>query len=342
MKHLYSLALGLLVAGIATAQTTQRLPLIEGFTSNTCGPCAGFNSSYSPILANNDANDEQNAGVAVIKYQMDWPSPGNDPSNNDDADSRRGLYGVTGIPDWYMDGQDINGTQSEITAAQQVPAELEISAAYMVTGNTVDIEVEINPLVSLGNGNRVYIALLNAQYNYSGGTNGETSFEHVFRKMVPTTGGIWMPALNPGVQTFNESYTFTVGTPNQSNNNLWNTDIEIVAWVAHSVTNTIHNATIAQQGALGVEEGDDDDFGLQVFPNPANDQAVVMFNDVQNEDVTVEMFDQLGKVVFSQTYSNVSGMQRIALNTLEHEAGLYYVRVLAGKRVATNPLVIAN
>ena len=141
MKKYYMPVLGLLLAGSLSAQTTDRLTIIEGFSSNTCPPCQTWNAAYSPVLANNMPNDENAPGVAVLKFQMDWPSPGNDPSNNDDADTRRGFYGVSGIPDWKIDGDDNNGTQSQIDSYNAMPAELELEAAYTITGN--DIEVAI-------------------------------------------------------------------------------------------------------------------------------------------------------------------------------------------------------
>lgn len=344
MKKFYLPALLLLGLGTANAQTTDRLVLIEGFTSNTCPPCATFNAAYSPILSNNAPNDEANPGVAVLKFQMDWPSPGNDPSNNDDADTRRSFYGVSGIPDYKIDGDDVDGTQSQIDSYSANPAELEIEAAYTITGNTIDINVAFTPLVDLGGGSRLYIALANKSYNYSGGTNGETSFSHVFRKMIPQDAGISLGFLTAGTeQTFNESYTYTLagGTPAQDSYDLWDDQFEIVVWVQKSNSKEVFNAAVASQGVLGVEEGDADDFGMLVFPNPVQDNATVAF-DNNNEVVTLEVYNNLGQVVMTEQVTSMTGRQRVELNTTNLEAGMYFVKVQLGNKVSTTPLMVTK
>lgn len=343
MKKFYLPALALVAMGMSSqAQTTDRLSLIEGFTSNTCPPCYSWNQAYTPILEANNPNAEGNAGVAVLKFQMDWPSPGNDPSNNDDADTRRGFYGVTGIPDFYIDGGANGGSQADIDNATAVPAELEIQAAYTITGNTIDVNVEFTPLVDLGGGARLYIAVANKEYTYNGGTNGETEFHHVFRKMLGNDAGISLGFLNANdTQTFNESYTYTVGTPNQTNNNFWDDQIEIVVWVQRSNSKEVYNAAIATEGTLGIADGDSDDFGLLLFPNPAQDVASVVF-DGTGEDVVVEVVNSLGQVVVNEQYYNLVGRQRLQLDTDTYEAGMYFVRVQMGNAVSTTPLMIAR
>lgn len=319
------------------------MPLVEGFTSNTCGPCAGFNASYSPILSNNAPNAENNPGVAVVKYQMDWPSPGNDPSNNDDADARRSFYQVSGIPDWFIDADSISGNQAEIDAAKNNPAEIEIEAAYTLTGNTVDVEVELNPLVNLGAGARLFIAVTNKQYNYSGGTNGETSFEHVFRKMLPAAGGVFLSPLNAGTPvTKTESYTFTVGTPSQTDYNLWNTDIEVVVWVQKTTNKEVFNAAIAKEGALGIAEGDSDEFGIHVYPNPSNDVANVVFDGEAGENAVVELYDNVGKLVITESLVLSGGRRTVQIQTNDLDAGMYSVIVRNGNKRATSQLVVTK
>lgn len=343
MKKVY-LTLPLLLTGLlATAQTTDRLPLVEGFTSNTCPPCASFNASYSPVLNANAPNEENNPGVAVVKYQMDWPSPGTDPSNNDDADARRSFYQVSGIPDWFIDAGSISGNQAEIDASKNNPAEIEITAAYTITGTTIDVEVELNPLVNLGAGARLFIALTNKEYTYTGGTNGETTFQHVFRKMMPAAGGIFLSPLNAGTPvTKTESYTFTVGTPSQTDYNLWNTDVEVVVWVQKTTNKEVFNAAIAQEGALGIEEGDSDEFGMYVYPNPSNDLANVAFDGVAGETSTVEVYDNVGQLVLTETVVLSGGRQIVSLSTNELSTGLYSVVVRNGNKRATSKLMVTK
>jgi hypothetical protein len=341
MKKLYISAIAILFsAASADAQTTPRTAIVEGFTSNTCGPCAGWNASYGPIIEANNPNTGN--GIAVLKYQMDWPSPGNDPSNNDDADSRRGYYGVSGIPDWFIDGDANDGSQSQINSYQANPSELLIETAYTITGNDLDIQVDVTPLVYLGAGARLYVAIANKEYNYSGGTNGESNFKHVFRKMLPAPNGAYMAPLTANVvQNYNYQYTYTVGTPDQTNNNFWDNQIEIVVWV-QKTTKEVLNAGVAGIGVLGIEEGDNDDFGLVVYPNPASDVANFVFDGDGFNEVVVEVYNNLGQMVHNQNHGTLEGRQKLELNTTEFEAGMYFVKVLKGNTVATSSMLLAK
>lgn len=346
MKKVYLSVLSFVACGLLNAQTTTRLPLVEGLSSNTCGPCASFNSTYGPIIENNTPNEEINPGIAIVKYQMNWPSPGTDPSYNDDGNTRRGFYGTTGIPDWYIDGVSNNGTQAEIDAEKTNDAPLKITAAYTLTGNQIDVTVQIIPLQYLGNGNRCYIALTNKSYNYTGGTNGENSFHHVLRKMLPDGAGTFLSTLNANdTITITESYTYNVAgsTPTQGSYDLWNSTFEIVAWVQRTTgAKPVQNATVAAQGALGIAEGDTDDFGLIVYPNPVNDQSTVMFDAAPNTTSKITVINQLGEIVFDESYGQLNGRQRISVNTSAFAPGLYYVTVLSGDKIAREPLIIQH
>lgn len=343
MKKIFTLIAICGMALSSSAQTTTRLPLVEGLTSNTCGPCAGFNNSYNPILSNNNPNDANSPGIAVVKYQMDWPSPGTDRSYNGDAEIRRSFYGTTGIPDWYIDGQYNGGSQSEINTAKANAAPLIINAAYTLTGTTIDVTVQIIPLVDLGNGNRCYIALANKQYNHTGGTNGESTFYHVMRKMLPNGAGSFLPNLLAN-DTFyvNQSYTYTVSSlPAQGSFDFWNSTIEVVAWVQKTNgTKPVQNSTVVPEGILGIEEGDNDDFGMLMFPNPANESTQVVFDGNAEEESSIAVFNQLGEVVFQNNYGKLNGRQQIEINTSDLASGLYFVRINVGDQLATQSLII--
>jgi hypothetical protein len=343
MKKIYMPVLGVLFAGSLSAQTTERLTIIEGFSSNTCPPCETWNDMYIPVLSNNMPNDETTPGVAVLKFQMDWPSPGNDPSNNDEADTRRGFYGVTGIPDWKIDGEDNDGSQAAIDSYSAIPAEMEIEAAYTVTGNDIEVTVSLTPLADLGGGSKLYIAVANKEYTYTGGTTGETEFHHVFRKMLPDDGAVTLGFLDANVeQTFTESYTYTTGTPDQTNNLFWDDQIEIVVWVQKSNSKEVWNAAVAAEGTLGIADGDNDDFGLSLYPNPANAQTSVVFDGVAGENVSISVYNALGELVKTENHGMRTGRQRVMLNTETYEAGMYFVKVQVGESVSTSNLMITK
>ena len=339
------LTTGLIAMTCATfAQTTPRLPLVEIFTSNTCGPCASFNGPYQPILDANSPNQETGAGVAVIRYQMDWPAPGTDPSYNDDADIRKGFYSVSGIPDPWIDGAVNSGQQADIDASIANPAQLIVEAAYTETGNDLDINVRVTPLADLGAGSRVFVAIVNNNYGYTGGTNGESQFHYVARKVLPTGAGDFMSPLQENVvQFFNYQYTYTVasGTPAQMSNDLWNNDYSIVAWVQRSTgTKEVWNSTIAYQGLLGTPTEVDKGMDLKLYPNPTESQSIVSFESSTGDDVTIDVYNSIGQLVSTEVVAGQAGKQTHVLNMEGYASGLYQIRIDQNGATASETLIV--
>ncbi len=325
----------LLLAGSVRAQSPNRLPIIEGFSSATCAPCATWNAVYTPILDANAPNAEGSGEIAVLKFQMNWPGSG-DPSYNTEVGTRRNFYGVSSIPDWKIDGDDNHGSQLQIDTYKNIPAKIEIAAAYTITGNTIDVNVAFTPLTNLGGGSRLYIALANKEYAYNG-ANGETEFHHVFRKMLPTASGISLSFLDSGItQTFHESYTYTINAnPSQLSFDFWNDQIEVVVWVQKSNSKEVWNGAIGTQGVLGVAENDHDDFGMMIYPNPLQTRSVVAFDANGSDNIRIKIYNPLGQVVYAENLGKRTGRQRFPLKTTSFDAGMYYLEIVQGNRVAS-------
>src|SRR5690606_34651158 len=99
------LAAGLGTSPFAEAQTKNCL--IEEFTSSTCPPCAGMNAWLDPLLNGRNAN-KPNSGLVVVKYQMNFPSPGSDASYNAHGQSRASHY-IAGMSSWGIPLHFTNG-----------------------------------------------------------------------------------------------------------------------------------------------------------------------------------------------------------------------------------------
>ena len=129
--------------------TADRVVLAEEFTSSTCGPCASFNPGYKQLLDANSANTETGR-VTSVKYQMNWPSPGNDPAYNQEAADRRVAYGISGVPDVVYSGSNIPTSQANIDIVKDVPSLANLSAEWSATGNYIQCDATVNALADLG------------------------------------------------------------------------------------------------------------------------------------------------------------------------------------------------
>ena len=93
--------------------------------------------------------------------------------------------------------------------------------------------------------------------------------------------------------------------------------------------------------ALGVKEQEDAAaLSLTAFPNPANDNITISYNNPSNEAASYEVISMTGQLVKSEKLNSVSGVntQTISLSSLE--SGFYFVVVSVGDKTAYKKITI--
>jgi len=190
-------------------QHVQRLPLFESFTSSTCPPCFSFNNSFF-----NGFTQQNQVDIALIKYQMSWPGAG-DPYYTAEGGTRRGYYGVSGVPDLFVEGKRVSTNSGAVNTAFQAakanPSFMAIEGFYATEGNNIMIDAHIYPYADFP-GVTLHVVVVEGTTTGNVGSNGETSFKHVMMKMLPGANGVNvdLTALEPYhiSHTFNMSGTF--------------------------------------------------------------------------------------------------------------------------------------
>lgn len=197
-----TLSLGMLLsAGILFAQSP-RLVLIEEFTQASCPPCASQNPAFNTLLNANTAK------AAAIKYQVSWPgSDVMNAQNPGDVANRVVYYGVSGVPYGRVDGVEIANdcgayagaptclNQAEINTANAITSPFTINLVHWfnAANDSIFINCEITCTQNITMATpRVRVAMLEKTItltNPPAGTNGETVFRNVMRKMYPTPNG---------------------------------------------------------------------------------------------------------------------------------------------------------
>lgn len=84
----------------------------------------------------------------------------------------------------------------------------------------------------------------------------------------------------------------------------------------------------------------ENNIGMNVFPNPAVDNATVSFELNGEASVNVTVTDLAGKVVYTNNLGNVAGAQNVEINTASMANGVYMVNVEANGAVSTQKLVV--
>ncbi len=169
---------------IAMGQT-QKYPMIEHFSSSTCGPCVSVNNA---MTAFENANQGK---YTYTKYPMNWPY-GGDPYFTEEGRVRRLYYSVGAVPQTFLDGDDQGNTsvsQTAFDAHYATPTFADIKGSFNVEGKTINIIVDVMSYCNLGEGYRVYVSVNEKETHGNVGGNGETSFHHIMMKMLADAEG---------------------------------------------------------------------------------------------------------------------------------------------------------
>lgn len=229
------------VVHVAT-QTTTTFPLFEEFTSSTCSPCASFNSStFTPFL--NDHVGE----LAVVKYQMSWPSPG-DPYYTEEGGVRRAFYGVNAVPQLFTCGANCATTFTAVNTAftnlLAKDAFITLSANHQVDTATglISVSGQITPYFN-GSDFILLAAVCEKVTTENVATNGETEFHHVMMKMLPDAEGTALNLMSGVPQSFEFTDVDLTGTNVEEM-----TDLEVVLFVQNTTSKEIFQSTISVEG----------------------------------------------------------------------------------------------
>jgi hypothetical protein len=80
---------------------------------------------------------------------------------------------------------------------------------------------------------------------------------------------------------------------------------------------------------------------VSIYPNPVSSQLNINMDIENNSNVKVEMYDILGKIVYSQEFNNLqSGNQTIPVQTNQLKNGVYIVSVNNGQKVYKQEIII--
>ena len=213
----------------------QRIPMIEHFSSSTCGPCVNVNNQMNTFCNNNPGR------YTYTKYQMNWPGNG-DPYYTQEGGVRRAYYGVSAVPDIYLDGVGTNNAavnQATFNQHAEEPGYFDVRGSFTVEGNNIHIFADVMPYVDVEA--RVYVSI-NEKVTYGNvGSNGETEFHHVFMKMMPNGEGSTV-AFNAGELQRLEFTQDMSGTHVEEMS-----DLEVSIWVQNHGSKYVYNSHFAYE-----------------------------------------------------------------------------------------------
>jgi PKD repeat protein len=80
---------------------------------------------------------------------------------------------------------------------------------------------------------------------------------------------------------------------------------------------------------------------VKVYPNPASEMVMISFDNKNNSEVSVELLDQLGRVIETSTVVN-NGLQVASFNVASIQNGLYTIRILSNGNALTRKIIVSK
>ncbi len=326
-----------------------RKPMLEVFTSSTCGPCVQGNINLATVLSN---YPEQ---FSLLKYQMSWPGNG-DPYFTQEGYDRRVFYGVNSVPRLEIDGGfDANPsgmTNQDFDDFAAIPSFTSLSANYSIGGQSVDVSITIDPLENMNSNNlTLYTGIFEFLTYNNSSTNGEIEFSNVMKKMLPDAGGYSINPLQAGVQvienfsfTFQGNYTLPADA-NSPINHMLNHSVEdfenlgVVVWIQDDITKEILQSTTASL-VTDVNGDLSSASKIMIFPNPTRDIATVAFQGLENSELQIKVINLLGEMVISERFTSSSNLDYYNLNVSKLNSGIYNVLLISNGDITTKQLQI--
>ena len=220
----------------AAMGNTQRIPMIEHFSSSTCPPCVNVNYAMANLTAANPGK------YTYTKYPCYWPGSG-DPYCNDDTRTRVAFYACNAAPQTFLDGIDqgfTSVTQGALDEHYATPAFADVRGAFNVEGNTINVTADFMSYFNMS-GINAYISINEKTTTGNVGTNGETEFHHILMKMLEDGNGNQLE-LNAGeYKRFEYSFDMSSTFVEEMN------DLEVSLWIQDPVSREIYNSHFAYE-----------------------------------------------------------------------------------------------
>jgi hypothetical protein len=329
---------------IVVADSTMRRKVVEeDFTSSTCGPCRSGNINTRNINHNVAANRGK---YVEIKYQQNFPAPGNDPYYTAESGARFGYYNGSFIPYMILDGGWNENSQVYTTATlnqfQSVGALARVSGDYSLTGNgLVSVRTTVRPFMPVPAGRLVaHVVITERETRNNARTNGETRFYDVMKKMLPNQDGTLLPAMTSG-QDFAITQAYDVSQLPAAQAVEHFDSLRVIVFVQDVVTKQIYQGEALTLNATLSSHSRQSGPAFALAPNPSTGRTRLLLTLTRPETVRVEVLDALGRPVLSRPQVALgSGVQEIALDLGRPAAGLYTVRLTTSQGVRASKLAV--
>ncbi len=95
--------------------------------------------------------------------------------------------------------------------------------------------------------------------------------------------------------------------------------------------------------STGIQKLSDPSFSFGFYPNPAQDQVTLQWNNVESAPFTIQIIDVSGRVIAQQNAGTLHpGNYQQTLQTSDIQAGSYFIHVISGEKVHTSKFTVVR
>ncbi len=311
-----------------TIEERNKIVLMEQFTNQS-----------TPTAADNYGRSFGSNWYEVIKleYRTDFPEEdARNEANKADNNSRVAYYGITNSPTTLIDGEGesslISSGWGDLLFSQKtlITSPFSINATTTIDEETLKVNVSVTADAPVEDDNSIVQVVL--------AEKDASSAQYIYKmiKMLPNAAGTKLNNGNAIVQ----GESFNINVDIKINEVLDPALTSIIVFVQNEDTRAIYQAEVNELMALPpVVTSFDDEVvnGFGLYPNPANDQVTILFN--QNlQNGTLRIYDNFGKLVFNKSIDESS----LILSTQDFASGMYHVQVSNDDEVIRKRLIITH
>lgn len=305
-----------------------RTVLLESFT-NAGGPNTPDEPNKTTNTMLNTFADGLVGELVKVEYHVGLGGPGDDPLYEDnpvDANARAAFYGVTFTPYALVDGR-FGPTLAQSFSNQSLrPAEADIDTIITSgsAGGPFNIEVTFTANSDLPPGTSLHVVVVEKIItDPSGmGSNGESAFKYVMKKMLPTARGTLFDTGIPQGDTRTVGVSWLPRAYDPSN-------LAVIAFLQHEETGEVYQTRLLdapQYLPTGVITGIEPSLAdrVRIYPVPANNELNVTLPAATRHPVACRLFDALGHEVTAEVFA--PGDQTRAFDTGRFADGVYVLQ----------------
>lgn len=309
-----------------------RIVLLEQFTNS-----GGANDLNEPNKVSNQAINNfitsSSGEVIKLEYHVGFPGPGADPlstTNPADIGARVAFYGVADAPTTFINAQTGNlATIFQRETLKPAGANIDTIFTKPSPSDKLNLQIEWTANELLPANTTMHVAIIEDPVNQPAalGTNGETVFRSVVRKLLPNAVGTVyaQPIPKDSSRIVNLSWV-----PQALDFN----NLGALVFLQNPTTKEIYQAQLLYPltnvpPPSVITSIEDIAEYIQIYPNPANESFEIELPTQAENRLMVNLIDPVGRAA-QQLYFE-KGEQTKTVNTQNLAQGIYVVQIGSGK-----------